>query len=319
MRLEVKSKILSYFKKNSVKRFSLFFTVTFIALIFFKLSNNYKHTIYLEVKIENLQDEILIKEDSLNVLTAYVEAKGFSFLPFFFGNTKAIKLNTEQYIISKSNHYIFDVPKHQFLIEEELGSSYKIISIKPDTLLFFYSKRASKVVPVVLNSTVNYTLGFDKKDKFNLKPDSVKIVGSESEIHKINHVNTEVLKLNNVNKNIKELIKVNLSNYTTINAFPQYIEVDAEVTRFTEGKIEVPIHIKNIPSEVRLNYFPKTVALYYYVDLENYKLIKPSDFVIECNYNSSKGLTYMIPKLITKPDFVKRAYIKQKRVDYIKL
>lgn len=315
-----KLNISDYLKKKSVKRFSLFFAIAFVFLIFSKLSNDYKQTIKLKLNLINLQDEIILHDDSLNTIDAYVEAKGFSFIPFIFNNAKVISIDVKADVISKPNHFIFDVQKHQFLIEEQLGASYQVLSVKPDTLTLGYSKRASKLVPITLNRTINYAVGYDIKDDFKLSFDSVKIVGSTLELDKIIALSTENLALNEVNTNINETVRLDDSDYDAIEIFPKSVNVKAEIKRFTEGTIEIPITIENKPKNMKINYFPKSVTLSYYVDLENYNGITISDFMVQCSYTDLEpNQTYFVPRIIKKPDFVKRVSIKQKRIDFIKL
>jgi hypothetical protein len=101
---------------------------------------------------------------------------------------------------------------------------------------------------------------------------------------------------------------------------PKSVNVKAEIKRFTEGTIEIPITIENKPDNIKINYFPKSVTLSYYVDLDNYNGIATSDFIVECNYaDLEENQTYFVPKVLKKPEFVKRISIKQKRIDFIKL
>ncbi|MFP4845803.1 hypothetical protein [Winogradskyella sp. PE311] len=313
-----KLNIKDYLKKRNVKRFSLFILIAFVFLIFSKLSNSYKQTIKLKVAITNIEDEVILENDSLNVMDAFIEAKGFTLVPFLFKNYKTIDLDAQTDLVNKSNHYVFDVQKHKYLIEEQLGSSYKMLSIKPDSLIVSYSKRASKYVPIDLNTAISFTSGFDIKGDYVLSIDSVKVVGSVKRIAEISAVTTEALILQEVNKNIEA--EIYITGIQDIETFPKSIEVRAEVKRFTEGKIEVPITLVNKPANTIINFFPKTVTISYYVDLDNYSEIKTSDFIIECDYNSIKdNQTYFIPKIIKKPEFAKRVSMKQKRVDFIKL
>lgn len=320
MNSKKKISLSDYLKKKNVKRFSLFFAIAFIFLIFSKLSNDYKQTIKLKVSLVNTEDEIVIQNDSANVIDAYVEAKGFSLIPFIFNNSTDVIIDAKTNVISKSNLFIFDVQKHQFLIDEQLGKSYKVLSLVPDTLMISYSKRASKLVPVNINGTVNYAIGYDVKGNFKLNVDSVKVVGASSEVDKINVLITEELILKDVKRNISESVNIDVSEYKNIKVFPKSVDVSAVVTRFTEGTIEVPITITNKPNDVIINYFPKAVTLSYYVDLDNYNSIKATDFIIECNYaDIENNQTYFVPKIVEKPKFIKRTSIKQKRIDFIKL
>jgi hypothetical protein len=291
-----------------------------VFLIFSKLSNDYKQTIKLNVKLTNIQDEIILQDDSLNTIDAYIEAKGFALIPFIFQNSKDLFVDVKSNVFQKSNHFIFNVQKHQFLIEEQLGESYKILLVKPDTLVMPYSKRASKMVPIVLNNSINYDAGYDIKGNFNLSVDSVKVVGSSSEIDKITSINTENLILKGVNTNVLANVKLDVLEYKHIEIFPKTITVTGRVTKFTEGTIEIPITIVNKPNNVVINYFPKSVTLSYYVDLENYNAINATDFKVECDFNEVKDQqTYFTPNVVRRSEFIKRASIKQKRIDFVKL
>ena len=320
MNSKKKLNIFDYLKKKNVKRFSLFFAIASVFLIFSKLSNDYKQIIKLKVNLVNLQDEIILQNDSLNRIDAYVEAKGFSFLPFIFNNAKVITVDAKTDVISNSNHFVFDVQRHQFLIEKQLGTSYKVLSIQPDTLALRYSKSASKLVPITLNSRINYALGYDIKADFKLSIDSVKVVGSALEVDKISELNTETLILSDVKTNINEIIKFDVSDFSALEVFPKSVNVKATIRRFTEGTINIPITIINKPDDIKINYFPKSVMLSYYVDLDNYNNVKASDFTVACNYLDLKdGQAYFGPKVVKKPEFIKRINIKQKRIDFIKL
>lgn len=312
--------ILDHLKKNKVKRFILIFVGAFVFLIFSKLSNDYKQTIKLKINLINIDDEILLKNDSTNYIQAYVEAKGFSLMPFIFNKSKELVVNAKSDVTLKPLHFMFDVKKHKYLIESQLGNAYQLISVMPDTLLIAYSKRASKSVPILFKHTLNYAVGYDLKGEFNLDIDSVKIVGSLAEVNKINSITTEPLVLNDIKNNIEKVVKLNIADFDNIEIFPKSIVVTGEVARFTEGIIEVPIAVTNQPENIIINYFPKTVTLSYYVDLENYNAIKALDFKVECDYAElEENQTFLVPKVVKKPDFVKHISIKQKRIDFIQL
>jgi hypothetical protein len=272
------------------------------------------------VNLVNLDDEIILLNDSLNTVNVYIQAKGFSLVPFIFKNYKDITLDAKTDVTSKPNHFILNVKKQQFLIEEQLGEAYKVLSINRDTLILSYSKRASKMVPIILNTAINYEIGYDIKDDFKLSVDSVKIVGSSLEVDKISLLTTENLVLNDVNTSINETVMLDVSGFEAIEIFPKSVDVQANITRFTEGTIDIPITIKNKPNNIKINYFPKSVTLSYYVALDNYNAIKATDFTLECDFlDIADNQTYLLPKIVKKPEFVKRINMKQKRIDFIKL
>lgn len=311
-------KISEYIQRRNVKRFSIFLAIAFLFLVISKLSNDYSQNIKLKIQIENVEDEIIIQNDSLNYIDAVVQAKGFSMIPFLFKDYESISIDVNNDVTTTPEQYLFDVRRHKFLIERELGNSYKIVSLKPDSLRITYKKRASKFVPIVLNKAIEFSPGYDIFGSHQLSIDSVKIVGSEDMVSTITKVVTEKLTLNNVKKDIDQTI--NIQQIADIEIFPKQVNVSADVMKFTEGTMESSINIVNKPSNLEINYFPKNVTISYYVDLENFKSVKPSDFKVECDFAAvGEGQSYFIPKIVKKPDFVKRVVLKQKRIDFIKL
>lgn len=318
MNSKSKSNIFKKLKKRDINRFSIFMAIAFVFLLISKLSNDYKQRIKLQINLTNLEEEIIVKQDSSNVIDILVEAKGFALVPYIFSDYKDIDIDSKEDIINRETYFIFDVRKHRYLIEEQLGSSYKLLTISPDTLFLPYSKRASKYIPVVLNSEIEYATGFDIKGDFTFDVDSVKIVGAEDKILGIKSIQTQPLKLSKVSSLIDE--EIDLIELEDIEIFPKEVRVKADVQRFTEGTIEVPITITGKPEDLNLNYFPKTVTISYYVDLESYSSISVNDFEVHCHYDKdNEGQTYFEPKIIKSPNFIKRLSIKQKRVDFIKL
>ena len=312
--------ILDYLKKANVKRFVLFFVLTFVFLVFSKLSTKYRQTIKIKVELANASEEIVLKNDSLNMVDAFVETNGFALTSFMFNEYKTITIDAGKDVTQGATSYLFDTQKHKYIFEEQLGDSYKLISIKPDTLLLDYFKMASKLVPIKLKTDIKYAIGYDLKDEFVISTDSVRLVGPKSEIDSISFLNTELLEKEGIKAQINETLRVNSSELNNIEVYPKSISARGEVVRFTEGVIDAPIAVINKPNDVTINYFPKTVKISYYVDLERYNSISVEDFVIECDYDKIGGSqSFFIPKLTKKPEFIKRVQLKQKRIEFIKL
>ena len=93
----------------------------------------------------------------------------------------------------------------------------------------------------------------------------------------------------------------------------------AKVGKFTEGTLEIPISVINLPVNTNINFFPKTVTVVYYVNLSDYNSIKALDFKVECDYSEigNTNSPFLFPKLIKMPEAVKNARIKQNKVEYI--
>lgn len=320
MAINFKPNISNYLKRTNVKRFIIFFVISFVFLLISKFSNDYKQIIILKPNLENLDNEIILKDTINKSIEVRVEAKGFSLVPFIFDNKKTLKIDTQKNVQVSDSVFVFDISENMQLIDELLGSSYKILSVQPQSLTIPYEKLASKSLSIAFNKNVKFASGFDVRGNFELNIDSVKAVGALSDLKKIDSIETDTLILTNVNGNVNEMLGLDLSAYKDINIFPKKVKVTANVSRFTEGKVEVPISIINKPPGITINYFPKTVTVTYYVTLEDYKTIDPTNFIVECDFAKVKeNQTFLIPEITKQSKSVKRVNIKQKRIDFIKL
>jgi hypothetical protein len=179
---------------------------------------------------------------------------------------------------------------------------------------------ASKMVPIEVKANLDFAIGYDLKEELSLSSDSVKIVGPSDSIDTITVLKTKELQLSDVRDNIEKLMAFEINDYEAIQVYPPNIKVQGEVRRFTEGVLQIPVIITNKPQDLDINFFPKSVTVSFYVDLEQFNSISSSDFIVECSFTDSDGNgNFLIPKITKQPTFVKRTKIKQNRVDYIKL
>ena len=305
-------------RKFNLKRFSFFLLAAFLFLILTKFSETYTEPIQFRVELYGLKDEVVIKQDSSNVLETIVRAKGFNLLPYIIRSTNAISIDANSYTTKNNNTLILDLKGNRHLVANQLNNAMDVLSVKPDTLYFSYDVMASKTVPVLLNTDISYMSGFDIVDELKLTQDSVKLVGSASELDSISYVVTKRLQLNDVKDDFTEQIEIEAPN-SGINIIPEKLDITGVVRRFTEGKVSLPIELINVPIEKQLNYFPKVVDLIYYVDLDRFKDVDTRDFKVIADFKSLKGNNqkYIDLKVISSSPVVKSTRLNQSRVEFI--
>src|SRR5690606_28114655 len=218
-----------------------------------------------------------------------VKTYGFNLLPYYLYKHD-ISVDFKSDVSLKDKNYVWTSKQGIQKISKEIGNSVEIISIKPDTLLFPFHTLAVKKVPVKVNHKIKFVAGYDYVDAIHVQPDSVKLIGSETLLSKISSVNTEPLVLNEVNSDFNKTVAIAVTPTLKKMKLSQYkVAVSAKVQKFTEGTFEIPVTIVNLPVGTTINYFPKTIPVIYYVSLNDYKLIKPADFVLECDFNDIKN------------------------------
>jgi hypothetical protein len=315
----IKSKLLKSIKSKRLNVFGLFILLAIIFLLLTKLSKTYSEEIQLQVNITNIPDEHVIVGDTSTTIAVIVKSHGFNLLPYYFyTNTFDIDFNKDVY--KTKTEYIWTSTKNQHILNSMFGNSIEIISIEPDSLHFNYETRSVKTVPIKVDSKISYAFGFDALNEVVVKPDSVKVIGSEQIVSQINYISTEPILITDANSDIIQKVKLikdeNISGYSLST---EIVEITAKVEKFTEGSFKIPVIINNVPDSLNINFFPKTLSVSYYVSLSDYNTIKTSDFTIECNYkdvmNTEK--TYFLATLKTKPKAVKSARIISNKVEFI--
>ncbi|MBR9847735.1 MAG: YbbR-like domain-containing protein, partial [Algicola sp.] len=272
------------------------------------MSKSYTEVITTDVNYINLPEDKVLTLDRKPKLNVKVTTFGFNlFASYFYDKSIAIDFKNDAYI--KNNTYVWTANRAQSDIEDQFGKSFKIESIQPDTLKFPFGTLSVKKVPVKLNSNLTYASGYDTLKGMTVTPDSIKVIGSDTEIQTISYIETKELNILNIKENINKTVTLKLPEVGhTLKLSQNDVLVTADVQKFTEGTLEIPIIINNLPPDTKINYFPKTIKVSYEVSLNDYNSIKPSGFRIECDFSEieASNTSYFIPKFKRIPENVKR-------------
>jgi hypothetical protein len=318
MSTNVKSKIPSLIKSGKINVFVLFLIFAFIILILTKLSKNYTNTIAFNINKIHVPEEYIILNDSNVELKITLKAYGFKLLQYYF-KKPSLTIDFANNIDRNDSAYIWSKNKAYSLISAQFDKQVDIVNIIPDTLFFRYDVNTIKKVPVILNQKIKFSPGFDLIDSVLISPDSVKLIGPNTLVTDINFVETDTLFLSDVKANIDKQINLQLPDHDINLKFSDTeIKVFATIEKFTEGKLKIPITVKNVPEGISFKYFPRAVTVSYYTSLSSFKGIDENDFSVVCDYDMiTENQSFLIPEIIEKPQSVKNAKILNKRIDFI--
>ena len=315
---KLKHKINESVRNGKLNVFLLFFFFALVILLLTKLTKTHTKALEFKVSVNNLPEEfVLLNEDSL-YLDVTLKAKGYKMISYYLSNPK-LELDFEE--LNKQNDSIFywDRKSNFLQLNNNFSNEEEVIQAKPERLLFQFDINEVVKIPVVLNSRIEFTQGYDLLSGFNLVPDSVTIVGPKSITSKIDFVSTDTLVLKNVNSNIDKQVKIHLTDNTQgVKISDRVVKVHGEIEKFSEGTVTVPFVVKNSPEDVTIKTFPKVVTVVFYTSLSNFNKVKANDFKVECDYAIvTSGSPYLIPKLVKKPNIVKTARVNQDRIEFI--
>jgi hypothetical protein len=282
-----------------------------------KLSQDYTQSVEFSIHPINIPEDNIIIKDSIQDLDITLTTYGFKLIRYYFYKPSiTIDLNKAE---KDKNHFLWISQKEFSSVVSEFDPNVKIENISPDTLWLRYDTNAVKLVPVDFSSDIEFAPGYDLIGNYSIQPDSVKVIGPGILLDSVGSVSTKPLSLKNVNADISSTVLLNLPQNKQLKFSNSQVKIKADVERFTEGTIRVPVIVKNIPEDVNLKIYPKTVEVIYYSSIKEFELIGSNSFIVECDFNERNidNASFLIPKITQQPDQVKRAKLNINRIEFI--
>ena len=314
----VTSKIRTFVKSRKLNVFLIFFLFAFFILMLSRLSASYTNTVKFNVALKNIPDQIIVLNDSSNTLNFTMTTDGFEWVKYYL-KTPSIEIDFKNEVKKADSLYVWSLSRGFAGINSQFNKNVTVKTINPDTLLFKVDINDVKMIPVKANSKIDYSPGYNVLNAIVTSPDSVKVIGPESLLSKLKTLETEMLIKKDANKAFNTRLKLKLDALDSqISVKTKSVSVNINVEKFTEGTLNIPVAIINVPKNVKVNYFPKTINLSYYTSLESYNNISVDDFEVICDFkeHNSKS-SYLTPKLLKFPKAIKTSRLHEQKIEYI--
>ena len=306
--------------RNQHKIPKSFFIALTVALFFWlltKLSKEYQAVISFPVEYVNIPQDKLLESTPKEEIEIQVRASGFR----LFGVRvlkRTIQLDAKKLQRKSNSKYFILLDNQKIDIQNQISNNLIINGIKQDTIYLNLGQLTSKKVPIKGVFDFSFKLGYHLTNTVEITPDSILISGPKSQIDTLKNIHLQKLILKDISKTIQQTLIINeISEVIKFNT--KEAEVFAEVDRFTEGSLELPFDIINLPDSVSVTTFPKKVKVFYQVGLTNFNKVNNTSFKIVCDYNNSlhNNLNYLIPKVVVKPGFVTAVKISPNKIEYL--
>lgn len=314
----VTSRIKTFVRSRKLNVFLIFFILAFFILMLDRLSASYTNTVKFNIALKNIPDQMIVLNDSSNTLNFTMTTDGFEWVKYYL-KTPSVEIDFKNEVKKGDSLYIWSLSRGFAGVNSQFNKHVIVKTINPDTLLFKVDINAVKMIPIKPNFNINYSLGYNVLNTIITAPDSVKVIGPESLLSKLGILETEMLIKKNANKAFTKRLKLKLDSVDSqIYVKTKSVHVNINVEKFTEGTLSVPIEIINVPKNVKVNYFPKTINLSYYTSLENYNAIGIDDFEVICDFKEHDNKSsYLTPKLLKSPKTVKTSRLHEQKIEYI--
>ena len=305
---------LNIFNYKTLNNFLIFLLISILFSTIVKLTKVHTKSISYKINLTDIPDDKIITNQSVDSIKITVSSFGFDFVKYYLSDqainisSKDIFDNSKSYVITQSNSYS--------QIDNFITPKFELISINIDSLFFNYDRLKTKNVPVVLNSSINFSQGFDYFENFTIVPDSISVIGPELVLESINTITTKKLIPDNLKSSINENLLLDIQ-YTNLKYSNKSVMLFIDVEKSTESILDIPVSIINVPKDIKLNYYPKMIKISFTVSLDNYQKYSSKDFKIICDFNQISLDGKLTPEVINQPNLIKNLRLINNEIQYV--
>ncbi|MFC4210126.1 CdaR family protein [Pedobacter lithocola] len=284
--------------------------------LFMALNNKYVYTAKTVLIYKNFPQNRAFHPLQSDTVDLQVEGTGWQLLFARLRiNPQSIAVSLNQ--LSTRDFVVFSAQLYN--VNKQLETSQKVISVKPDTLYFDFTKRTVKKVPVRLIQKIEFLKQYGVASEIKLNPKSVTVTGPIEELLKINEWSTDTLKLDRVQNSATFRVNMQHSTHKNVSIFPSSVEVRLPVDEFTEKTVEVPLKIINNRNFYGVRLYPKRVKITFLVALSYFEQVDESFItaVVDLDEWSVLHHNQFTVKLTEFPEYCKLIKISPSKVDFI--
>lgn len=265
-----------------------------------EMGKTYQEDVSVSLNYVNMPKSLSLVSQVPYELKITVESTGWGLVKHYLFDEKKITIDVSE--IENANIAALDTKDER--IVSYLGEQLKVLEVYPEEITFYFEKVRSKKVPVYVPMSVTYEQQYEANGKIIVNPDTIVVYGSQTIIDTIKSVQTELF----VKKKQKESFadSIPLIPIKNVTYSSEKVVVSAQVEKFTEQTVVVPITLINAPTDnVSIHLLREKVSVSFLVGLSNAQTYFPTDFEAVADYQQQTSLGVIPVEIIRYPEFVR--------------
>ncbi|MCF4100938.1 YbbR-like domain-containing protein [Gillisia sp. M10.2A] len=303
-------------KKGPLKTFLFFLGFSAFIWVIVQFSKDYTESLELPLQYVNVDKDKIILANNPDKLEVRIREKGFNIAwNKLFPPVVTIDISDA---IQLDGMLLYDLEKQKAAILSQLNVDYNDANFLQNELKIHFQQRAVKKIKVQPNIELGYAVGYSALGGIQLSPDSVRVSGPENILDTLSYIYTKALKLQNISKDIKGKVKLDTSGLGGVTLFQNEINYASKTDKFTEGQVDIPIELVNVPANTNVVIFPKQVKVYYQVSLNEFDNIKANQFRVIANFKDALDSDgYVLAEIVQQPALVNNVRLNKKKIQFV--
>lgn len=301
------------------REFFIFLFFFFIAGGFWllqTLNGEFEDTVTIPLRLKGVPKEVVITSELPSQLQLRVKDRGTVLLNYKLGaEIQPIYIDFEK-VRSNDNHVRMAFAQIEKQLTQQMSASTRLLSIKPDTLDFYYTQAKSRRVPVRFQGRLAAAQTYFLADTL-FRPDSVEVYAPQSILDTLRFaptVHTEYLEVADTLN-----CKVQLASHSAVKFLPDEVQMTLLTDVYTEASVELPLEGVNFPVGKVLRAFPSRVKVFFQVGKNRYKSLSEEELRLIVNYDDLMKLNHQkyTVKLHHLPQGVLNVRFVPEQVDFL--
>lgn len=311
-----KSVTRTRFRKTDFNSFLFFLFFAVVIWIFVQFSKQYNEVLEIPVKYVNIPPDKLLLEDAPQSIQLRMQENGFRIAWFsLFPPTLSIDLSKA---FAENGSLIYVIDENRSEIQSQLEIDFDDNQFVRDALVLDYEQKQEKKLPVRSKVEIEYAVGYSAVEQLSIEPDSVRVSGPDNILDTLSGLQTFPLKLSKVKTDQNGFVFLDSTSLPNVTFYRNKVKYSVDVEKFTEGKVQVPIELINVPQNLNVVIFPKETVLFFQVNLKDFSKVTASDFRVVADFANVRGeQDFLIPEVIKKPDFTSNIRLNEKKIQFI--
>lgn len=296
--------------------FLFFLSVSGLFWLVITVTETYEREFSVPLRLVNVPKDIVVTSEVDDTVKVTIRDKGYILLAYKYTLTDdPISIDYKLHA-PKDEKSTVSTSELQKLIYQQLSKSSRIISLKPDRLVYYFTRGKSKTVPLRLNGKI--VMGQSHYvSRIVFSPERVDVYARKSLLDSIHYAFTENMVISNLTDTIVRTVA--LKKVLGAKFVPSEVKVTIYPDILTEANVEVPITAVNMPEGKTLRTFPSRVKVLFVAGVGNVRNISANQFRVEADYSDIEAhpSEKCSLSLVAMPQGVRNPRLEISEVDYL--
>ncbi len=316
---QTKQFVRNFLRINDAKEFLVFLFFLLAAFVFWYLTTmnqEYEMTYSVKTELKHLPDDVILTEPMPKVVKVVLKDRGDKLVEYKArGKMETLDIDYRQHArTGRTAIYGAELEK---LLGSKLASSTEIVSVTPDTLLYYAAEARGVKLPVRWQGRIEADRQY-VIEQVRLVPDSVVVYAAKQLTDTMTAVYMPIVEHVGLTDSLKLLLAPGREMWG-VRYEPDAVEMNVAVSPYVVKRVQVPVEGYMFPYGQELKTFPSKVEVAFRVSLDNFREVTEEDFKILVRHsqirdNNSGKVAISLDEM---PDNVTDIVIEPTEVDYL--